>query len=310
MNYNDADVPYTRIHEFRHFHPERDYYPSDKTVIMQNSPDSPPNTTSRTTRSTPKPTARSWPPTEHSRKRETSTAKVLFGGRLGTYQYLDMHMAIASALNMYDNILAPHLLDGCHSTAPKAAHNERHSFWGTGPGQSRAVSLLSRVILHGPASHSTCASCIEESATNSRRAHAPSRTTLEVGPEAGISFATYFNAFPASYWRRWSILNSVVLRVELTGSARVDVYRSKATGARITVGGRNFPARTAPRRLRQSSRSASTHSRTADGSGSTSPLTKPSPCMAPPGTPRCGTGRAKIAVGIPPSTVPQTVSTP
>jgi UDP-galactopyranose mutase len=37
---------------------------------------------------------------------------VLFGGRLGTYQYLDMHMAIASALNMYDNVLAPHLRDG------------------------------------------------------------------------------------------------------------------------------------------------------------------------------------------------------
>ncbi len=38
--------------------------------------------------------------------------RCLFGGRLGTYQYLDMHMAIASALNMYDNILAPHLRDG------------------------------------------------------------------------------------------------------------------------------------------------------------------------------------------------------
>ena len=37
---------------------------------------------------------------------------MLFGGRLGTYQYLDMHMAIASALNMYDNVLAPHLRDG------------------------------------------------------------------------------------------------------------------------------------------------------------------------------------------------------
>ena len=45
-------------------------------------------------------------------KHETDSAKVLFGGRLGTYQYLDMHMAIASALNMYDNILAPHLRDG------------------------------------------------------------------------------------------------------------------------------------------------------------------------------------------------------
>lgn len=52
-----------------------------------------------------------------------------------------------------------------------------------------------------------------------------------------MSFASYFNAFPASYWRRWSTLESVVLRVELAGSARVDVYRTKATGARISVGG-------------------------------------------------------------------------
>ena len=34
MNYPDEDVPFTRIHEFRHFHPERDY-PTDKTVIMR-----------------------------------------------------------------------------------------------------------------------------------------------------------------------------------------------------------------------------------------------------------------------------------
>ena len=34
MNYADEDVPYTRIHEFRHFHPERTWYPKDKTVIV------------------------------------------------------------------------------------------------------------------------------------------------------------------------------------------------------------------------------------------------------------------------------------
>ena len=34
MNYNDVEVPYTRIHEFRHFHPERDY-PTDRTVIVR-----------------------------------------------------------------------------------------------------------------------------------------------------------------------------------------------------------------------------------------------------------------------------------
>ncbi|MDT5155405.1 MAG: UDP-galactopyranose mutase [Mycobacterium sp.] len=111
MNYNDLDVSYTRIHEFRHFHPER-AYPTDKTVIMReysrfaddtDEPYYPINTESD----------RELLATYRSRaKAETASAKVLFGGRLGTYQYLDMHMAIASALNMYDNTLAPHLRDG------------------------------------------------------------------------------------------------------------------------------------------------------------------------------------------------------
>ena len=105
-------------------------------------------------------------------------------------------------------------------------------------GQSKAVSLLSRIILPRPGEPLDVRKLyIEESITNARRAHARTRTTLEIGTESEVSFATYFNAFPASYWRRWSILESVVLRVELTGSARVDVYRSKATGSRITVGG-------------------------------------------------------------------------
>src|SRR5215203_5876056 len=104
--------------------------------------------------------------------------------------------------------------------------------------ESKAVSLLSRVILPRPGEPLDVRKLyIEESETNARRAHAPTRTTLEIGAESEVSFATYFNALPASYWRRWSVLESVVLRVELIGSARVDVYRSKATGARITVGG-------------------------------------------------------------------------
>src|SRR5215207_6921705 len=105
-------------------------------------------------------------------------------------------------------------------------------------GPSKAVSLLSRVILPRPGEPLDVRKLyIEESTTNARRAHAPTRTTLEIGAESEVSFPTYFNPFPASYWRRWSTLESVVLRVELTGTARVDVYRSKATGARITVGG-------------------------------------------------------------------------
>ena len=105
-------------------------------------------------------------------------------------------------------------------------------------GPSRAVSLLARVILPRPGEPLDVRKLyIEESDTNARRAHSVSRTCLEIGAESEVSFATYFNAFPASYWRRWSTLSSVVLRVELTGGARVDVYRSKATGSRISVGG-------------------------------------------------------------------------
>ncbi|WP_374116464.1 UDP-galactopyranose mutase [Hoyosella sp. YIM 151337] len=111
MNYPDPDVPYTRIHEFRHFHPEREY-PGDKTVIMRefsrfadsgDEPYYPINTADDRARLTAY---------RERAKAETASSKVLFGGRLGTYQYLDMHMAIASALSMFDNVLAPHFTDG------------------------------------------------------------------------------------------------------------------------------------------------------------------------------------------------------
>jgi galactofuranosylgalactofuranosylrhamnosyl-N-acetylglucosaminyl-diphospho-decaprenol beta-1,5/1,6-galactofuranosyltransferase len=43
-----------------------------------------------------------------------------------------------------------------------------------------------------------------------------------------VSFGTYFNAFPASYWKRWTTLESVRLRVTTRGSGQVLVYRSNA----------------------------------------------------------------------------------
>ncbi|MGC5024017.1 UDP-galactopyranose mutase [Tsukamurella sp. DT100] len=116
MNYNDADVQYTRIHEFRHFHPERTTYPTDKTVIMRefgrfanddDEPYYPINT----------PSDREMLAAYRAlAKTEAAERKVLFGGRLGTYQYLDMHMAIASALSMFDNTLRPHLETGAALT--------------------------------------------------------------------------------------------------------------------------------------------------------------------------------------------------
>lgn len=104
-----------------------------------------------------------------------------------------------------------------------------------------AVSLLARIILPRPGEPLDVRKLyLEESTTNARRAHATSRTSLQIGGESEVSFATYFNAFPASYWRRWSTLESVALRVEVVGAGRVDLYRTKATGARIFIEGRQF----------------------------------------------------------------------
>jgi len=104
MNYADAAVPYTRVHEFRHFHPERDFYPRDKTVIMRefsrladrgDEPYYPINT------------ADDRAMLLRYRALQDAETGVLFGGRLGTYQYLDMHMAIGSALSMFSNKIVP-----------------------------------------------------------------------------------------------------------------------------------------------------------------------------------------------------------
>lgn len=105
----------------------------------------------------------------------------------------------------------------------------------------RGKALLQRVILPRPGEPLDVRTLyLEEAKTNSRRAHSVSRTSLAIGSESEVSFCTYFNAFPASYWRRWSTLTSVVLRLELTGHCRIDVYRSKADSSRIHVEGKEF----------------------------------------------------------------------
>jgi UDP-galactopyranose mutase len=105
MNYADEDVPWTRIHEFRHFHPERDH-PDDRTVIVReysrsagvgDEPYYPVNA------------ARDRERLRRYRDRAGAEPDVYFGGRLGTYKYLDMHMAIASALSLVDNDLGARL---------------------------------------------------------------------------------------------------------------------------------------------------------------------------------------------------------
>ncbi|GAA1840644.1 UDP-galactopyranose mutase [Agromyces salentinus] len=103
MNYADEETPYTRIHEFRHFHPEREH-PADKTIIMREY--------SRFAEREDEPYYPVNTPADREkllayRELAKAEAAVYFGGRLGTYQYLDMHMAIGSALSMFENKLKP-----------------------------------------------------------------------------------------------------------------------------------------------------------------------------------------------------------
>ena len=58
-----------------------------------------------------------------------------------------------------------------------------------------------------------------------------SRHALRIPQGSKLSFGTYFNAFPASYWRRWTVVTDVTLTVALEGrGATVIVYRSMANG--------------------------------------------------------------------------------
>lgn len=50
-----------------------------------------------------------------------------------------------------------------------------------------------------------------------------------------VSFASYFNAFPASYWQHWTNVKRVRLEVETSGSGTVLVYRSNSQGAQQRV---------------------------------------------------------------------------
>jgi UDP-galactopyranose mutase len=104
VNYVDSDVPYTRIHEFQHLHPERKNV-SGKTIIAreysrfcetdQDEPYYPVNSSEDRAK------------LELYRKEIAKLPNTIFGGRLGSYQYLDMHMAIASALSAFQNLVVP-----------------------------------------------------------------------------------------------------------------------------------------------------------------------------------------------------------
>ncbi|MDO4913670.1 MAG: UDP-galactopyranose mutase [Bifidobacteriaceae bacterium] len=101
MNFSDADVPYTRAIEFKNFNPERqDSMNPSKTVVWQEysrfaEPDDEPY----------------YPINTHEDKLlyqqymqlSQSENNTVFGGRLGTYKYYDMHQVIATALHSFEH---------------------------------------------------------------------------------------------------------------------------------------------------------------------------------------------------------------
>jgi galactofuranosylgalactofuranosylrhamnosyl-N-acetylglucosaminyl-diphospho-decaprenol beta-1,5/1,6-galactofuranosyltransferase len=70
------------------------------------------------------------------------------------------------------------------------------------------------------------------------------RHSMRVRSGEQISFGTYFNAFPASYWRRWTSVRDIRLAVKTTGTGTVTVYKSNARGSVQRVDGRHVDGAT------------------------------------------------------------------
>ncbi|HEX6961901.1 MAG TPA: UDP-galactopyranose mutase [Lacipirellula sp.] len=90
VNYTAADVPYTRIVEHKHFAMQQ----IDRTVITYEHPQS------YERGREPFYPIRDWRNTAvYDRYRRLADAtSVIFGGRLGTYQYFDMHQVVGQAM--------------------------------------------------------------------------------------------------------------------------------------------------------------------------------------------------------------------
>lgn len=73
-----------------------------------------------------------------------------------------------------------------------------------------------------------------------RRADVPSRRVVSIPPSIQLSFATYFNAFPASYWKRWTRVEEVALHLAVQGAGRIDLYRSKPNGDMVHLQGKQL----------------------------------------------------------------------
>ncbi len=102
MNEAGIDIPYTRTHEFKHFHPEAEkIYNQEKTVICREF--------SKEYKDGDTP----YYPIDTPYNRELyakylnlakNTPNLVLGGRLGMYKYIDMDKTIKAALDTFENI--------------------------------------------------------------------------------------------------------------------------------------------------------------------------------------------------------------
>ena len=98
VNYTEAEVPYTRIHEFKHYHPEdKATMARAKTVIMREYP--------RAWKSGDEPyypinNADSQALLERYRAEAATVPGLVVGGRLGEYRYYDMDQSVGKALEV------------------------------------------------------------------------------------------------------------------------------------------------------------------------------------------------------------------
>lgn len=105
MNYADEDVPCTRIHEFKHYHPERTIpFTRAQTVICREY-----------SRTWQRGDEAFYPVNDeennalYARYKAEADAmpNLILGGRLGAYRYWDMDKAIADALKTFREKIAP-----------------------------------------------------------------------------------------------------------------------------------------------------------------------------------------------------------
>ena len=100
MNYAEAEVPFTRIHEPRHLHPERQYA-KEKTLTMYEFS----KASGKDDPYYPLGSERNNTIYNKYREEVDKTKNILVGGRLGDYKYYDMHQTIERALDLYETKL-------------------------------------------------------------------------------------------------------------------------------------------------------------------------------------------------------------